>query len=427
MQISEADREIFANVHKCILERRRGFYETGVQTTILQKQGSEWRNLLSKLDFVCKGTTGPAPLSHQYEGIVLVRRLLSVEEVGGVVFSLLDKDELRTGYPTIETVPLSAAFSRGGRVRLYRSEWTDWPAEVYNLEPRADQFRPSLSFDSLVALEAPYFPSPEQLLAGLFGVRAPGWSGYFRGQVVLVTPDFRSRISKLIIGFDYVRAELECVFAPPGDLVAKLYACNSVNQLAQETIPLTELALQHNFRDKPSLVSLSILSKLTGEVLDEKSYKEGWAWHDPAVLLEASEPDIEQMLLIGESETLEFREKLDSGRPQRLAKTAVAFANTKGGTIVFGVDDDHHAIGCETKGLADTVTNILRTYCDPPPSFTTQAVAYGDKQLMLIRVAESKEIVHVVKDLGPFIRANGTNRSPTNYELDNLYQRRSAR
>ena len=51
------------------------------------------------------------------------------------------------------------------------------------------------------------------------------------------------------------------------------------------------------------------------------------------------------MILTGESETLEFKEKLDKGKPERLAKTAVAFANTKGGTIVFGIDDDHHVSG----------------------------------------------------------------------------------
>ena len=78
-------------------------------------------------------------------------------------------------------------------------------------------------------------------------------------------------------------------------------------------------------------------------------------------VLETSEQEIEQMLLLGESETLDFREKLDKGQPLRLAKTAVAFANTRGGIIVLGIDDDHRVVGCETKGLADTVTNILRS------------------------------------------------------------------
>ena len=82
------------------------------------------------------------------------------------------------------------------------------------------------------------------------------------------------------------------------------------------------------------------------------------------------------MLLSGESETVEFREKLDRGRPERLGRMAVAFANTKGGTIVFGVDDDHRLVGCTIKGMADDITNILRSYCDPSPTARSSVVTH---------------------------------------------------
>ena len=62
------------------------------------------------------------------------------------------------------------------------------------------------------------------------------------------------------------------------------------------------------------------------------------------------------------------------GKAERLAKTAAAFANAKGGIIVVGTDDDHHVVGCQSMGLADTVTNILHSHCDPPPSITIEAV-----------------------------------------------------
>jgi ATP-dependent DNA helicase RecG len=128
------------------------------------------------------------------------------------------------------------------------------------------------------------------------------------------------------------------------------------------------------------------------------------------------------MLLIGESETLEFRERLSDKRT-RLAKTAVAFANTRGGTIVFGVDDDHQVVGCETKGIADTVTNILRSICDPLPEFVTEILCHENKQLLLVRVAVSKGPVYTVKELGPFIRSNATNRAPTSREIEFLLRR----
>jgi hypothetical protein len=59
------------------------------------------------------------------------------------------------------------------------------------------------------------------------------------------------------------------------------------------------------------------------------TFQRGVAWREPGVIIEMPEEEIEQMLLTGECETLEFREKLDKSRPERLAKTVTAFANTE--------------------------------------------------------------------------------------------------
>jgi predicted HTH transcriptional regulator len=140
--------------------------------------------------------------------------------------------------------------------------------------------------------------------------------------------------------------------------------------------------------------------------------------------VEVPEDEIEQILLTSESETLEFKEKLEKSGPEKIAKTATDFANTKGGTIVFGVDDDHRVVGCAIKGMADTITNIIRGNCDPPPEFAIRVVHHEGKDLVLVRIVESSGSVHTVKDRGPFIRANGTNRAPNSYELEALFRRR---
>jgi hypothetical protein len=56
----------------------------------------------------------------------------------------------------------------------------------------------------------------------------------------------------------------------------------------------------------------------------------------PDVVVEPVVPEIEQFFLTGEGETVEFKERLDVNG-LKLPKTATAFANTKGGTIVFGM------------------------------------------------------------------------------------------
>ncbi len=46
---------------------------------------------------------------------------------------------------------------------------------------------------------------------------------------------------------------------------------------------------------------------------------------------------IESLLLQEESKILEFKENVSS--PMKIIKTAIAFANTAGGTIVIGIEN----------------------------------------------------------------------------------------
>ena len=78
----------------------------------------------------------------------------------------------------------------------------------------------------------------------------------------------------LTLGRDYLRAEFDCVFAKPPELVVKAYAENSSRKLAQQTCELAEPLLEINLNDKATFVSVALLSKSTGELLHEKSFDE---------------------------------------------------------------------------------------------------------------------------------------------------------
>ncbi|MGD1154614.1 MAG: ATP-binding protein [Terriglobia bacterium] len=352
--------------------------------------------------------------------MVIIRRLISHVEAASVLEKLADENLLETG-SLLGAVPFQPILPLHEKTRWYTREWNKWPSDIFNLRPRGDEFCGMCTNDPLVAASLPYFPTLEHVLWQFFGFRTPSWMDYFRGQVVLVLPDFRARISKLTIALGYLKADFECVFLRPDELVAKVYAENAGRLLAQETVHPSELGIQVDLDDRPAFASVALISKPTGETLHIKSFQEGRGWQDPDVILETSQQEIEQMLLVGESETLEFREKLQKESHLRLAKTAVAFANTKGGTIVIGVDDDHRVVGYETKGLSDMVTNVLRSYCDPPPMIETEVVQHEEKSLFLVKVIKSKGQVHSLKDHGPFIRTNATNRTPTSDELARLF------
>lgn len=55
--------------------------------------------------------------------------------------------------------------------------------------------------------------------------------------------------------------------------------------------------------------------------------------------------DIQKILSLPEGKTLEFKKDLSSIKP--ILKTLVAFANTAGGTLLIGRDDDGAIIGID--------------------------------------------------------------------------------
>src|SRR6266446_9471570 len=408
-----------------LISRRTDTYQTGVQTTVCWNSDSGWLNSITKLELIRKDGKPLTELANKYQSIQIFRRLLTPNKVGILLKQLVEKHSLEIG-ADMKELSYDGRFSIGGRTRQPHSEWSKWPADIFEIQPSNSAGNTWPPDQALIAVNAPYYPSFEYVLSDLFGIRVQGWTNYLRGQVMVVLPDFRARISKLTVALTYVRADLECPFLKPTDLIMKTYSESRTGRLMQETTRLQEPFVQFDLPDRASFVSMALMCASTGDVLDEKVFREGVSWREPnVVVVEPLVPEIEQLLLTGEGETVEFKEKLDTNS-RRLAKTATAFANTNGGTIVFGVDDDQRVVGCDIRGMAETITNILRSHCDPPPSFTMKIVKYDNKELLLVQVAQSSAMVHVVKELGPFIRANKSNRSPTSHELELLQGRRGS-
>ena len=295
------------------LSQRAQSYETGAQTTVCWKDRHRLGKFTYETGFRAKGEVLPSAFADEYREIVIIRRLLSTTKSLNWLITLFSENLLETAH-SISALTIQVRIPIGGRTRWSHSEWSQWPTDVFILEPPAGQS--SAPDGPLIALDAPYYPSFDQVLSDFFAIRVQGYLNYFRGQVVVVLPDFRARISRLTIALAYLRADIECGTLQPTDLVVKVYAEGQIGRLVQETIYPKEPFVQLDLKDKPSFACVAVVCKATGETLHEKIFKEGVSWREPDVIVEAVEPEIEQLLLTGESETVELREKLDKSRPQ---------------------------------------------------------------------------------------------------------------
>ncbi len=130
-----------------------------------------------------------------------------------------------------------------------------------------------------------------------------------------------------------------------------------------------------------------------------------------------------------EGKTLEFKRDLSS--PDGVLKTLVAFANTAGGTLVLGVDDQ----GRHVRGIADPLAaeerlaNLVSDRIVPTLVPEIEIVPWRDTHVLVVHVYPSPTRPHHLRKLGPqegvFVRVGSTNRRADSAVIEEL--RRYAR
>jgi len=122
-------------------------------------------------------------------------------------------------------------------------------------------------------------------------------------------------------------------------------------------------------------------------------------------------------LLKGESENVEFKVQRPADSSKYL-KTVVAFANGKGGTLVFGIDDrSHDVVGIPKENIfreMDAITESISGSCEPAiiPDIYLQTI--DDKSIIVVEVSAGRQRPYYLKSKGiadgVYIRVAGTTR-----------------
>ena len=106
---------------------------------------------------------------------------------------------------------------------------------------------------------------------------------------------------------------------------------------------------------------------------------------------------IAEMIESGEGLNVEFKQRFSSF--EKIAKEMIAFANTRGGYILIGVDDDKSIYGVESeKSDIELVKESAEKYCVPPIDYNIATVEIEPKDLLIIEISESKTKPHRIQD-----------------------------
>lgn len=109
-----------------------------------------------------------------------------------------------------------------------------------------------------------------------------------------------------------------------------------------------------------------------------------------ATLSEMDYLDVKNLAQTGEGAFLEFKRTVPSA--EKIAREIAAFANTRGGTLLVGVDDDKSLVGVEGYQEEEfLISRAANEVCSPRVNITIEIVHFGKRDLMVIRVPEAPE------------------------------------
>ena len=129
----------------------------------------------------------------------------------------------------------------------------------------------------------------------------------------------------------------------------------------------------------------------------------------------------------GESENVEFKSEIPA-RSEKYMKTVVAFANGKGGKLVFGVENGTWAVTGFSKEEVfqklDAITNAIFDSCEPKitPNIAVQEI--DGKAIIIVEIIPGMQRPYYIKSQGimdgTYIRVAGTTRHAERYRVQEL-------
>jgi len=133
--------------------------------------------------------------------------------------------------------------------------------------------------------------------------------------------------------------------------------------------------------------------------------------------------ELKEIISTGESSTVQFKEKINS--VDALASEICAFANTKGGLIIVGVNDASQVIGLtplEISKLNQMISNCCSQKVYPALSVLTENIKIEDKIVVVIHVPLGANKFYMANGRDVWVKVGADKRRAGKEELRRLLQ-----
>jgi hypothetical protein len=412
-------RWVGASTHQKLIDemidkiyRRKNSYGSILVKGCAFKEGDAWVNSVTRILPLHKSDNYTASDDLVYRKFLLFEAAISSRDLIGIIDQVPEKGEnaVRIGRWDVK---VKVDFFADGYVFDSGDEYLDvgWYFEKY-------QYRSSsanIPSGQLASKDLPFFPDSWTAIkvhTGLDITRHPDLQG-----IVICLPRYDVRIIEVIVGSEYVKVKVEPKDLAVGDIMGKVY-CEHEQEMKNIDLSFAGDVGTAVLGFKPSTLYIALVSQRDNEVLDFRRYVSGWGPQPRDFVIEIPQYELREWIKNGENETVEY--KADIGQPEGFTESVTAFANTKGGVLLLGVDDHSNIVGLRKRNYEDSITKVLRSYSEPQVKYDVKRTEIDGKEIIVMRVNEGENKPYVVKDRGVYVRAGGTDRIATRYEMDEM-------
>ena len=426
-KVSDSDAKTLGEICKLVDVHGEWYGSALLQAALVHKDDGEWANFFTKVSMVHRSEQTVAKQCLDYGTLAICKVPLKVEEAVTLLRNLVEQGKLVIS--EFVEIPVEGTF-----VYLFEKDYLhsryeqlsiEWPANVFVFE--ADQgFREYLRGGVLVARGLPLYPDPYSAIGNQLHVDLQRYEGW-RDKVVFLMPNYRAKVSHVSIGTSHIAVHVETLEASFGDLVGKLYVEYPIGSESKDFAFDSDVA-EVSLRDRPLQVWFYLLDRAEGGVLDYRRVRLSWGrpLSQEGVTLDITLDDLREIIQQGENETVEFKLQAKGKDPSgdEFVETVVAFANSQGGIILVGVDDNRNVAGVsDASNTRKAVESLIRHRCDPVPQYKLDVRKVDEKSVVLVTIFEGKHKPYLVRGKGPYIRVLSNDYTPLKYELDELMKK----
>lgn len=261
--------------------------------------------------------------------------------------------------------------------------WPSYEVQLGQLQTNEPQ-RPLLSDSG-----APSFVSFYNAAAAFFGLGPNQPGETVPSFAVFRRVDTRARISRVEISEDELRVEVGgaaldgLTVELAGDAPGTAETLRTEDAIATVTFSLPEGLPPGAW----------VVVRVGSEWLDRRFL--AWPWargQEAGVTVEVpAKTKIDAFLAARESDTVEFKQEIPEteSTKAKVMKTVCAFANGGGGSLLFGITDDHEVIGlpaAKASRYQDTLSDLVDAWVEPTPSYSFEVLPVEGTELVIIEL-----------------------------------------